>query len=294
MKTTNHLMYKGIEISVETITMQTALELLETNSHNRRVRSAHVKMLSEQLVAGEWNFNGDTICISNKGILLDGQHRLMACVETGVSFETIVVRGLEDESQETMDIGSKRSAGDALKLAGFPQGVNLAASLTLIDVWQRHGIMTRSGRYGRITPKQAVDLAHEHEGMVDFVKNTKRGDLPHFFVPSVISAMEYLTTKAHEEDSLEFWNGIAYGEGLKDGDVRLALRRRMLNYSGTVSSQTNQSMQALMIIEAWNHFSPNRQERKLIRVVVDSIYKANQWPDINGDSFRFSKKKEEV
>ena len=48
--------------------------------------------------------------------MLDGQHRLRACVETGISFETVLVTGLPDAVFTTLDQGSKRTLAQMLAL----------------------------------------------------------------------------------------------------------------------------------------------------------------------------------
>lgn len=61
---------------------------------------------------GNWKANGEAIKFSSTGRLLDGQHRLRACVKEQVPFTTLVIRGLEDEAMAARsgDEGIRRLA----------------------------------------------------------------------------------------------------------------------------------------------------------------------------------------
>jgi hypothetical protein len=65
---------------------------------NRRVR--HYSAL---LASGEWLPTYDTIKVNASGALMDGQHRCMAVLWSGVSFPIVLVEGVPDEAAWAMD-----------------------------------------------------------------------------------------------------------------------------------------------------------------------------------------------
>jgi hypothetical protein len=97
----------GIQTGVAHITPELAKHLLGTTNHdNRPLKPAHIKMLSTALKNDEWMLNGETIVFSKSGRLLDGQHRLTACINTGKAFQTVIIKGIEDEAAfGTIDTG---------------------------------------------------------------------------------------------------------------------------------------------------------------------------------------------
>lgn len=95
-----------------------AEKLLATSAINRRLRPRLVECYAEDMREGLWDETGEAIKLSRTGQLLDGQHRLNAIIEAGVTLELLVVRGLGDQSQALMDQGASRTAKDALDLAG--------------------------------------------------------------------------------------------------------------------------------------------------------------------------------
>jgi len=116
--------YPNVTINIEHITPDIAEQMLIANIRNRDTKKEPLK---KALLNGEWVLNGATIVFSDEGILLDGQHRLKACVDTGVPIDAIVVRGIADDTQETMDTGVKRSLADWIKMNGYPNSPVVAS-----------------------------------------------------------------------------------------------------------------------------------------------------------------------
>jgi hypothetical protein len=112
------------------ITPELAQHILTTlNPHNRPRRTTDVARYASDMSEGLWHVTGDTIKFGRSGTLRDGQHRLAACVRSGVSFETYVVFGIADESFTVMDVGRKRNGNDVFSIAGI-KNANSAAAAT--------------------------------------------------------------------------------------------------------------------------------------------------------------------
>ena len=96
-----------------------ALEWLEkTNTNNRKVSQKHVDRLARDMTEGKWVLTHSGIAFGPDGTLLDGQHRLWAIVESGVSVAMFVWRNVEPEAMMTIDCGKTRSMADILNIAG--------------------------------------------------------------------------------------------------------------------------------------------------------------------------------
>src|SRR4051812_40935726 len=108
-----------ISACVTTITPALAQEWLKLNTKNRVLRPHRVSTFARDMKMGRWMLNGEAITFSDLGRLLNGQHRLHACVEANRSFETVVMRGVPDKSFPTIDTGGKRTAGDVLGMSGI-------------------------------------------------------------------------------------------------------------------------------------------------------------------------------
>src|ERR1044071_5653365 len=91
------------------VTPEIAADLLTLNDENRPVKPSVVKQYVDDMRKGKWHFAGDSVKISKTGRLLDGQHRLMAIVQSGIPQTFNIQSGLENDSFQVMDIGKLRS-----------------------------------------------------------------------------------------------------------------------------------------------------------------------------------------
>lgn len=111
-------LYSAINVALMTITPQMAGQMLEKNIANRKVNQANVNRIASDMATGNYKVNGETIKISPNGEILDGQHRLLACVKSGMAFQTYVVYDVERETVGTIDMGKGRSVADSLNVMG--------------------------------------------------------------------------------------------------------------------------------------------------------------------------------
>jgi hypothetical protein len=112
-----------VNISKETVTPKKAMEWLKRNIANRPLSPVTVNNYARAMSDRAWKLNGDCVRFNGNGDLVDGQHRLTACVKSGQSFETYIVRG--------------RSVRDAIL---FAAGANSAHGLRRTNADKRHSV----------------------------------------------------------------------------------------------------------------------------------------------------------
>ena len=106
-------------VKLVTITPEMAEEMLKKNIGNRKVNQANVNRIAADMATGNYRLNGETIKISSNGEILDGQHRLLAAVQSGVTFQTYIVYDIDRELIGTIDMGKNRSVADSLNIMGY-------------------------------------------------------------------------------------------------------------------------------------------------------------------------------
>lgn len=126
--------------TVEQITPAAAAEYLKhLHPSQRALRERNVADYVRSLKAKEgWALQADAITFDTQGLLMNGQHRLTACVRAGVPFTAVVLRGAPPESMGVIDIGSNvRSVGFMAASMGSrvnaPAGTHSAVALELLD-----------------------------------------------------------------------------------------------------------------------------------------------------------------
>lgn len=265
-----------MRIEIVEMTPERAAELLKLNTHNRVVKRGNVERLKVALLRGEFAENGDAIRISRTNVLLDGQHRLIACVESGVTFRTVIVSDLDDAAQDTIDTQSRRSVADSLTLAGFPSAPALAAS-----VRQIMGYLDGVGNGLLADTVRTKAFIEEHPDIHECVRVALHARA--VVAPGPFGAVLFLGTRSgvHKSRMEDFSNHVANGEGLAAGDPRLALRNGMINArmrNGARSPKVDYIM--TVTTHAWNAFVSGRT-LSLVKALPNAKGKYTQ-PDIIG------------
>lgn len=255
----------GYDYSHETVTPDMATQWLALNTHNRRLSKATVARYARDMQAGAWSFTADPIRFNGKGALVDGQHRLHACVSAGVPFETLVVRGLPMELQEKLDQGKNRSIADHLTLREFGSAVRLAATARQLTAI-RDMVQGEPGQrtWAKPTNAELMALIERHPNLVDSVDAVGNSVIGAH--PSLISAIHYVG--AHilkDRDTADSFVGVfATGEPTFDGDPAHLWRERVIAQE-TKKARLRRTSLRIGTIHAWNMFR-RREPLKIFRI----------------------------
>lgn len=117
--------------TTENISPADARLYLENNEGNRSINDARVDSYAQMMTAGLWLLNGESIKFCN-GKLVDGQHRLLAIIKSGVTIQTQVVRGLPENALITIDSGQPRDVGDVFHFLKIDHADTMAQAIRLI------------------------------------------------------------------------------------------------------------------------------------------------------------------
>jgi len=142
---------------VRTISPADAELLLAFNTHNRSANPNTIKRYAQTMRNGEWTLSNDIICIGADGVLMNGQHRLSAIVESQTEQEFWVWEGCPAEALMAMDMGKRREAADVATLSGVAISKAHAKALRLIgtDWSQRWQPLPRPGTGAALKSKRA-------------------------------------------------------------------------------------------------------------------------------------------
>lgn len=254
----------SIKTEIVTVTPRLANQLLEQNTGNRKIGGTNLAKLKTAMQQNEWTFNGEAIKVSKSGRILDGQHRLAASVETSTTFETLIVYGLEDEAQDSMDTGKSRTISDILGIRGYKSTHNLAAITVAIlrsEKWSLKVAVRRSAGYV-VTPPQALDRIEREPSLVDIpriVQPVNKVGLP----TKTAGLLFYKFSEISPEDAQDFFSKLASGEGLERGNPILTLRNTLITLKSE-RGQKDQGYVSALVIKAWNRYRTG-QELRLLR-----------------------------
>ena len=153
----------GLKAQVYMITPTHAERLLASNDSNRAISQRTVNGYAAIMRAGQWALNGESIIVNGDGTLLDGQHRLLACVQAGRAFPSLIVEGVGKETFVTVDSGKTRSLADAMCIEGIPNYTAAAATARCIVAWKERGTPDTRNLTNLGFPKQHFIDAYRDE-----------------------------------------------------------------------------------------------------------------------------------
>lgn len=219
-----------ITAKFEKITPAIAAKLLTTNYGNRNLREGFVERLARDMAAGHFSLTGEAIKVAEDGTLIDGQHRLQACILADVTIETLVVRGVKVDVMQVVDSGVKRTLADRLTWKGEKSVHALAAAST--HCWRYDcGALRSPTPYPTIT--ESLQWINENPDIRHSVMVGQAASKRVRTAPTPLIAAHYLTSRVSLEDADAFMDKLTSGLGYTDGDGVFLLRRWCENQMGS-------------------------------------------------------------
>lgn len=236
-----------METSIETITPHKAAEWLSRNIGNRPQHSRMVPRFAQAMLDGAWRLNGESIKFAADGTLIDGQHRLLACIEAGVPFSSMVIRGLDRNVFSTLDQNTKRTASDTFSINGEVNTNTLSAACLLI----RQVARKKLGYADPMRIDQAANLLKANPGIRDCTAFAVSNRCT-FLSTSICAALLFLFRKSCELVGDEFMTNLIVGENLERGMPEFALREKLIDNAAQRRKFTRVAIVKLCI-KAWNY-----------------------------------------
>lgn len=248
---------------LETISPRKAQKMLDERASNRRIGERYAGQLAEAMTGGEFEVNGETIKVDDKGRVIDGQHRLYAIVLSGLPLETFVTRGLSAKTFDTIDTGRRRTVGDVLTKHGELNSSTLAGALSWLWKYRRGYLANGHGASPRHT--EAMATLEADPGIRDSVPIGRSVRV--VCSPSLATCMHYLFSENDSNKANEFFELLGTGENIAKGSKKTSavycLRERLLaNRVSTKEKLPNLEI-CRLVIKAWNAFRAEKLVKAL-------------------------------
>jgi hypothetical protein len=204
------------------------------NVTNRPLYLGNVESLKQEILRGRWEFNGEPILIGKTGLVLNGQHQLIAVVLASIDYgaspdsypsldsppsiakNCVVGLSEEDHVVNTMDTCKPRKLDDVIYRSVYfadqkPKDRKVAASATARAIqmlWVRTG-ENLDGFSKHRNHSEMVNYLERHRGLLACVENMLANEPPpgleDLLNPGTCSALQYLfaASKTDPEGYLE-------------------------------------------------------------------------------------------
>lgn len=260
-------MEQNVKCEIVNVTPDIAKAYLTHNTGNRPISRRDVAMYAKQMQEGLWRLTTDAIGFAENGRLINGQHRLTAVVESGVTCPFIVAHNYDENAFEVIDIPNARKVGDALYSRGVVNYNNIGAVTKrkmLLDDYKT-AISDNTSSNGSFKPGSRNKIAlsfqlreyYQHQSEYDKIVQRAR------FINSkskILTAgdiggyIAYLTLSLHHpfETAVEFFEEFADIKPITNNVISLLRQRltmdRISQYKMTATARQK------LVIKAWNAF----------------------------------------
>jgi hypothetical protein len=254
-----------VDIALELIGPELATHYLTFNTHNRNPKWPRINCYAEDMRSGNWLVNGEAIKFSKSGELIDGQNRLYAIIEAGVSVKILVVRGLDNSTQETMDGGVVRSLADILKLRGEKCVNTLVSVIRALYFWDNapdpsKRVLSGTGTKFAVPNSKILDYFSQNDDRIrELSHKCDQLRVKLSMSASVIAPLLRESQDIDPDDSMDFWTRLvdsaespkAYGAQDPLAQLRKSLDRL---YSKDKYQTVNSTEIAALIVKTWNAY----------------------------------------
>ncbi len=259
------------------ITPPLAEKWVERNGKNRSRSDSTIYAYARDMRNKRWDYTGDPISFDLHGNLINGQHRLLACIIAETPFESAVVTGLPPEAQKAMDQGRPRLLPDILVLDGIdhrsPNRLAATARVILQIKLMGEGQAAVGYRSRRNTRAELLEIVGRHPLLKDSIVLVEKTKGP---PASLLAALHYIGSIILEmpEKADAFIRVFQSGVPAYDNCAAHSLREFLLRHQAK-STRLLPEVIFKSTIRAWNAFTQNEPRTKwhAIRDQSVSIHK---------------------
>jgi hypothetical protein len=199
------------------------------------------------------------MAMDNRGVLQDGQNRLLGCIAADKPISVWFLVGADPANFDRLDSGRNRSFGDVLALSGETQVFTLGAAVRLIFLYNTRDYVefkTHKVTNHMVMEAFLADPDIYRNAVREGTRYTSTSGFRQLNRTACVAAL-YLISGNKPEAIEEFFDGLIYGIGLERNDSRSVLRRQLIN-AAEKGTRTSAATHLAQIIKAWNAWVEGR------------------------------------
>lgn len=236
---------------------------------NRAILPHLLEKLCSDLKAGKWIHNGESIKLDKEGVVIDGQHRLLACIKTGIPFIASVAKNVDRDSFPTIDCGCSRNAAQVLRMEGVKYPKTVAAVINTIDQIRTKTILSRSNV---MTNTDSLEFQRDHAELLDKVIMTvyPLANKNRHLTPRMAGAALYVLVTDYGyswDKATDFILGCLSSE-THPNDIVNSFRNELYQRAHT---KTSEGIKFCNLVRVWNAIQNGRRRCPAFRTEFEEI-----------------------
>ena len=203
----------------ENISPDIAKTILQNNAGNRNISNTKVLEYYNQMREGKYKEGtAEPLKISNKGRLLDGQHRLTALIKANMSMEFLVARDLDEAIFDVLDTGKSRGASDVLSMANVPNSTTTTSILKLyFNTKNQNNERYKLSNSDVLALYKTNEKKHDETALLS-LRLGKSGKL---FAPSLVGGLMLLFAEKNDFEAKSFFDQLCRVKPVKNNTVEV-------------------------------------------------------------------------
>lgn len=258
---------RGQESFVDTITPGRAAALLKRNPKNRALKERMIAEIADDIRHARYDLNGETIILSDDGLLNDGQNRLWACIDAGKPIVTFIAIGVSRDSRVTVDQGKARTAADFLEMENGTASPKVAAAATRMLWLYKQGAINDGGG---LPVSKATIRAEYQAGEVEineWVYRISKGKKKQLKGGPIVAAA-VLLARCNTVAAGIFFDRLIRGDGLPATDPIFVLRESLMESAQDLKP----GVKLELLLRHWNHWRLGKKIRNGRRLPSQNKY----------------------
>lgn len=268
----NAQVIKGMTPPVlELIDPELAQKYLDTNPHNRPIHQGTINGYVIEMEEDQFKLTHQGIAFDEKGHLQDGQHRLLAVIQSGKPQQFWVFRNMPEENFTKIDVGRDRKPSDVLALEGI-DSPNLTSSISKFILAYESGskanaIAASTGSSGKnyISNDKILHFAKDNKKKLEKVAELSKTwfeKFPKALEMRFIGGLYWYISQIDQERANEFFEHLSSGADLPEDSPILKLRN-ILMHNLVAKKKLPRSEKFALAVKAWNFYVQNKKVAKL-------------------------------
>ncbi len=249
------------------VTPVMAQELLKGNLNNRRVVQSRVKMYARDMLEGKWVDSPHGLIIGKDGKVLDGQHRLLAIIESGCTVNLAVCEKAPENVRLVVDQGKSRTMADILEWQHPGWTFKTRRAAVAMRMWMGLKI-PYGGDRPPMSTQDKLDLIHQYRRALDFVCEAFPKAAKHLTAADVMAVIgrAYMQKNIDAERLAHFCEVLLTGiMARKEDAVPVQLRNHIIGVGTTRSSdqiyaKTAYALHAFLNYDSFDRLMPIKSE----------------------------------
>jgi len=246
------------------ITPIMAVDFLKRNPNNRKINTKIVHRYAADIKNGKWKEDtGELIKISEDGNLIDGQHRLSAIVEAGVSVYLHVAFNVSSTVFDVLDTGKKRSASDVFEIKNISYSTQLPSIISTFIRLESSSYQAKQGLTNQEIYQEYAKRPNYWDGIATYTQSMYMSFakvLPPSLIGGVFAHLDKVENKGAQN---EFIEQLCTGAFIKNKTM-FTVRNVLISDKMKTKNKFTTKDKVALIIRAWNAFVKGIKLKRLL------------------------------